>query len=645
MAAKQSTIDRFEELKELTIHNVTLEEVIGIGASGKIRQGIWEGAPRAVNEIHSIFQEIASEEEFTAFRAAFVEECRRSVRLRHPNIVQFFGIYPTQSPSPELPRLVMELLHCSLTSFLETNAKISHNIKLSVLHDVSLGLRFLHASSPPIIHRDLSSNNVLISRGFVAKIGDLGTARFLKPHNQAQLSKVSQLTKAPGTVDFMPPEVMFDNPQYGTPLDVFSFACVCLHTITQKWPSPTAPVYTDPKSNMLLPRSEAERRTSYFGMFCSEALFLKPLLLDCLENNTDARPSIVEVSKKLETLKGSNYQRLLPNLLETNDESDCGTSQLQLNSALNYWESLEKVWERRADLPSPQQILSVAQVVDKIYVKGYHNVFCYNLLEDSWSTLPPLHVHEYCIACITPTKQLAAIGGNFQFGISNRVLLWDSIKSSWRKDIITSRMTVARYHATAVSCQSSIIVIGGKIDLKHSTTQSVEALLFDTDNLSASQWCEVQSIPFGVFRPMTVIISDKLYVAGGFMLSGSVSYMTSTSITSLLSSNDSTPNVWSEVTNLPCATLSFASYKNHLLVFGGDYVRCIREGKQVWKTIPSIYLYHFQRKQWEAVDKIPFNYFLGKCVNLTPSKIMFFGGQPDPSTLSCLAMCHVLTLN
>ena len=119
-----------------------------------------------------------------------------------------------------LPCLVMELLHSDLTNFLTNNPKISCGMKLSILHDVALGLRFLHNSNPPIIHRDLSSNNILISRRYVAKIGDLGTARFLNPSQEKQLSRMSKLTKAPGTVDFMSPEVLFDNPKYGAPLDV-----------------------------------------------------------------------------------------------------------------------------------------------------------------------------------------------------------------------------------------------------------------------------------------------------------------------------------------------------------------------------------------------------------------------------------------
>ena len=64
----------------------------------------------------------------------------------------------------------------NLTSFVETNhLKISMTTKLSILYDVSLGLSYLHSRDPVVIHRDLSSNNVMLNtRGqLVAKIGDL----------------------------------------------------------------------------------------------------------------------------------------------------------------------------------------------------------------------------------------------------------------------------------------------------------------------------------------------------------------------------------------------------------------------------------------------------------------------------------------
>ena len=62
-----------------------------------------------------------------------------------------------------LPVMVMEMMADSLTSFVDKHEKIPVHIKYSIVHDVSLGLCYLHNHDPPIVHRDLSPNNVLLT--------------------------------------------------------------------------------------------------------------------------------------------------------------------------------------------------------------------------------------------------------------------------------------------------------------------------------------------------------------------------------------------------------------------------------------------------------------------------------------------------
>ena len=635
------------QLRELAINNVVHGSVLGKGANGKIFKGTWEGAPCAIKEIHSIFAELASEEEFTLFKAAFIEECRRSIRLRHPNIVQFLGVYfrPQEAANlHDLPCLVMELLHSDLTAFLSDYPVISYGTKLSVLNDIALGLRFLHTNTPPIIHRDLSSNNVLISRGCVAKIGDLGTARFLNPNHGAQLSRMSEMTKAPGTVDFMSPEVLFDNPQYGTPLDVFSFACVSLYTITHQWPTPTAPTYTDPKSHKLLPRSEVERRSSFFDKFEEEAISLKPLLMECLKNDPKARPTIVEVCDSLLTLRGPNV--LGKQKIQSNLPSGAKT-ELKLETVANYWDQLTKVWGSCTSLPDKVQVGTVAVIGDKIYVKGnYHDcMFCYCAATNTWCLFNVLPLHGYSLSCASGTKHLLAIGGaSSKKKISNQVRLFDAPNNRWRDDCITSKMKVARFNATAVSYKSSVIVVGGLVDADMSTTQVVEVLKVIPENLSSSYWYQVQSMSYGSSVPMTAIISDTLYVAGGYTMNYSTCNMTYVSIPELLNSNDNASNIWSDISHLPCSTSSFTSYKEHLLIFGGDYIAGASNKQYCWKSVSSIYMYHSSTRHWEKVGKIPCNYYLGRCTHLAPSKMIFIGGQTDASVNAFMTQCTTLDL-
>ena len=102
-------------------------------------------------------------------------------------------------------------------------------MKLSVLHDVTKGLVFLHALNPVIVHRDLTARNVLLDAAMKAKIADLGNSRIT---NLCPGKLAGTMTKGiPGTLVYMPPEGSTEH--YGPPLDMFPFGHLCLFTATQ----------------------------------------------------------------------------------------------------------------------------------------------------------------------------------------------------------------------------------------------------------------------------------------------------------------------------------------------------------------------------------------------------------------------------
>jgi len=139
---------------------------------------------------------------------------------------------PTSGDESGLPVMLMERMQESLRSLVEKHQSIPPLVGVSILHDVSLGLRYLHGQDPPIVHRNLSPNNVLVSASLEAKITDLGGAKSIKIENSKTMSAT------PGTAVFMPPEALGDKPVYGPSLDVFSFGGVMLHVTTHKWPNP-----------------------------------------------------------------------------------------------------------------------------------------------------------------------------------------------------------------------------------------------------------------------------------------------------------------------------------------------------------------------------------------------------------------------
>ena len=302
MGQAASKKDPIPELKEVTLKGVVALNVeLGRGAYGSVFTVKHDGIVRAAKKIHSILIQSVSNEEKQRIKDNFIRECLCCSSIRHPNIVQFVGVYYPGGGSG-FPVMVMELMSSSLTSFLENNkSKIMFGKKISILHDVSTGLSFLHNRKPKILHRDLSSNNVMLTSQLVAKIGDLGVAKVVRADNRQTKSK---LTKAPGTVHFMPPEALVeDNPVYDTPIDVFSFGSIALHVFSEEWPTPGGSKMKDPVTKKLVALSEAERRQQYLDKMTGKAAGLRKIVEQCLDDDPVERPTIQDVSIIVEAFK------------------------------------------------------------------------------------------------------------------------------------------------------------------------------------------------------------------------------------------------------------------------------------------------------------------------------------------------------
>ena len=291
------------ELKEVA----DLGEEIGRGAFGLVKKVSVHGTICAAKDIHAILMRYASDEELERIKKSFLEECVKCNKLFHPNIVQFLGIhYP--SKQAKLPWLVMELLDCSLTTFIKKydDESVSLFVKASIFCDISLGLEFLHGQN--IIHRDLSSNNILLSKHLTAKIADLGVAKLIDPDGS------KSHTLAPGTKTFLPPEVFSVKRQYGKPVDVFALGCVMIHVITRQWPDPVDKTYYDETKDEMVVLKESARRETYLNKI--EKSPFKNFILNCLHDSPKQRPEIAMVVSELQKLKDSCPKLTLFNIVE-----------------------------------------------------------------------------------------------------------------------------------------------------------------------------------------------------------------------------------------------------------------------------------------------------------------------------------------
>ena len=301
--------DVIPELENVTLKgveplNIEGSELRGRGSYGIVFTVKHDGTDYAAKKIHPILIEHATDEEKRIIKDAFIQECLSLSSIRHPNIVRFVGVYyqPAQS---SLPIMVMELMDTNLKDFVETKkSEIFFSEKISILHDVSVGLDFLHSHDPQIIHRDLSSNNVLLlTRDLTAKIADLGVAKIIRAGKKATMEKLRLSRAVPGTPHFMPPEVMEVDSVYNTSIDVFSFGGIALHLFSEEWPAPSATKQKDPDTNMILTLSEVKRRQQYLDKMTGEADELRKMVKQCLDDDPDKRPTIQKVSKMIELFK------------------------------------------------------------------------------------------------------------------------------------------------------------------------------------------------------------------------------------------------------------------------------------------------------------------------------------------------------
>jgi serine/threonine protein kinase len=183
----------FSSLEPYKLTRVELTGVkIGHGSYASIVEVNYMGLKCAGKTIYEVLLE-QGEANYVYTVHHFKEECRILSTLRHPNIVQFLGVHFSENKG--VPMLVMEFLPMNLTSCIEKHGILPEEISYSILYDVALGLYYLHSQPSPIIHRDLSANNVLLTYNMDAKISDLGVARIL---NLTPL-QARQLTQTPGT--------------------------------------------------------------------------------------------------------------------------------------------------------------------------------------------------------------------------------------------------------------------------------------------------------------------------------------------------------------------------------------------------------------------------------------------------------------
>uniref|UniRef100_A0A803PGJ5 non-specific serine/threonine protein kinase n=1 Tax=Cannabis sativa TaxID=3483 RepID=A0A803PGJ5_CANSA len=230
-------------------------------------------------------------------RISFQNEIRTLTEVRHRNIVKLYGFC---SRNNGLYLVYKYANRGSLAKVLYDSTDLDWDSRVKIVQGLAHAISYLHHDcSPPIVHRDVSLNNVLLGSDFVPILSDFGTARLL-------MLDSSIWTNVAGSYGYMAPELALTM-RVTEKCDVYSFGVVALEIMMGKHPGELLESLSSARSlktsseNMLLKDVLDQRLLPPTGRLSAVVVLVVSLVLSCTRTKPDSRPTMHFVAQELST--------------------------------------------------------------------------------------------------------------------------------------------------------------------------------------------------------------------------------------------------------------------------------------------------------------------------------------------------------
>ncbi|KAK1290685.1 putative leucine-rich repeat receptor-like protein kinase [Acorus calamus] len=277
----------YKDIIEAT-NNFDDKYCIGRGGYGTVyREKLPSGMVVAVKKFHPLEGGEAFEE------ISFRNEIRTLTEIRHRNIVKLYGF----CSNPGFMFLVYEYMERGCLSNIlrdeELAMKLNWTERVTIIKDVARALSYMHHYCiPPIVHRDISCNNVLIDSELKACVLDFGTARLLKPDS----SNWTSLAGTCGYVALEPAYTMMVTEK----CDVYSFGVVALEVIMGRHPGEFISVLSSDEGQDTPFKDVLDHRLSPpVGQTANQVILTAAMAFACLRADPRSRPTMRWVSEEL----------------------------------------------------------------------------------------------------------------------------------------------------------------------------------------------------------------------------------------------------------------------------------------------------------------------------------------------------------
>ncbi|PIN13723.1 Serine/threonine protein kinase [Handroanthus impetiginosus] len=271
------------------IEDFDIRYCIGTGGYGSVyRVELPNGRVVALKKLHK------REGENSMYDKCFKNEAKILSQIRHKNIVKLFG-YCLHKRCMFLIYDYMErgsLFH--VLKYEHEALELDWIKRVNVVKSIAHALSYMHHDCiPPILHRDVSTNNILLDSKLEARLSDFGIARVLDPDSSNQ-------TQIAGTCGYIAPELAYTM-IVNEKCDVYSFGVIALETISGSHPGEfiSSIIRRSTAENIILQDFMDKRLPQLVDLrVATDIVRVVSIALACLNPNPKARPSMKEVSQE-----------------------------------------------------------------------------------------------------------------------------------------------------------------------------------------------------------------------------------------------------------------------------------------------------------------------------------------------------------
>ncbi|KAF5475935.1 hypothetical protein F2P56_007689 [Juglans regia] len=279
----------YEDIIEAT-EDFDIRYCIGTGGYGSVYRA--ELPSRNVVALKKLHQR---EAENPVFYKSFINEVRVLTEIRHRNIVKLHG-FCVHKGCRFLIYEYMERgsLFCVLRNVDEA-MELDWSKRVNIIKGIAHALSYMHHECiPTIVHRDLSSNNILLNSEFQGFISDFGTAKLLDPDSSNQ-------TLVVGTYGYIAPEFAYTM-TVTEKCDVYSFGVVALEVLMGRHPGELLSSLSSSSSssqNIMLNEILDQHLPPPNRLIGQEILLIATIAFACLHTQPKSRPTMKCVSQEL----------------------------------------------------------------------------------------------------------------------------------------------------------------------------------------------------------------------------------------------------------------------------------------------------------------------------------------------------------